>query len=69
MKQKTLVEEKWDAVLVDEGQTFQPNWFKCCVAALKDSENGDLLIVSDKSQSLYQRRNFTWKSVGVKAQG
>jgi hypothetical protein len=62
-------EEKWDAVLIDEAHTFYPAWFKCCAAALKDPENGDLLIVSDRSQSLYNRQKFTWKSVGVKAQG
>lgn len=67
--EKTPTQEKWNAVLVDEGHTFQPNWFKCCAAALKDPENGDLLIVSDKSQSLYPRRKFTWKSLGIKAQG
>ncbi|MGB3193240.1 MAG: 3'-5' exonuclease [Limnoraphis sp.] len=60
---------KWDSLLVDEAHTFYPAWFKCCAAALKDPENGDLLIVSDKSQSLYQRQKFTWKSVGIKAQG
>ncbi|MEA5522887.1 nuclease-related domain-containing DEAD/DEAH box helicase [Limnoraphis robusta] len=36
-------EQKWDAVLVDEAHTFHPNWFKCCAAALKDPDNGDLL--------------------------
>jgi superfamily I DNA/RNA helicase len=63
------LEQKWDAILVDEAHTFSPSWFKCCVTALKDPENGDLMIVSDGSQSLYQRGNFTWKSVGIKAQG
>jgi superfamily I DNA/RNA helicase len=63
------VEQKWDAVLIDEAHTFHPNWFKCCAAALKDPENDDLLIVSDKSQSLYKRQKFSWKSVGIKAQG
>ncbi|EAW35195.1 DEAD/DEAH box helicase [Lyngbya sp. PCC 8106] len=62
-------EQKWDAVLIDEAHTFHPNWFKCCAAALKDPENDDLLIVSDRSQSLYKRHPFTWKSVGIKAQG
>ncbi|NER91554.1 nuclease-related domain-containing DEAD/DEAH box helicase [Moorena sp. SIO3A2] len=63
------IEEKWDAVLVDEAHTFYPNWFTCCKQALKDPENGDLLIVSDKVQSIYKRQKFTWKSVGIKAQG
>lgn len=63
------LESMWDAILVDEAHTFSPSWFKCCVAALKDPENGDLMIVSDGSQSLYQRCNFTWRSVGVRARG
>ncbi|NEO36793.1 MAG: DNA helicase II [Moorea sp. SIOASIH] len=61
--------EKWDAVLVDEAHTFYPNWFTCCKQALKDPENGDLLIVSDTIQSIYKSQKFTWKSVGIKAQG
>lgn len=63
------IEQKWDSILVDEAHTFSPSWFRCCVAALKDSEQGDLMIVSDGSQSLYQRGEFTWKSVGIKATG
>lgn len=66
---KLTLEQKWDAILVDEAHTFSPSWFRCCVSALKDPENGDLIIVSDGSQSLYKRSIFTWKSVGIKAQG
>ncbi|NJM98757.1 MAG: AAA family ATPase [Phormidesmis sp. RL_2_1] len=62
-------EKKWDAVLVDEAHTFDKSWFPCCVAALKDTEEGDLMIVSDRNQGLYKRSEFSWKSVGVKAQG
>ena len=67
--QKLPAEKRWDSVLVDEAHTFDKSWFPCCVAALKDSEDGDLLIVSDRNQGLYKRREFSWKSVGVKAQG
>lgn len=63
------LQQKWDSILVDEAHTFSPNWFECCIAALKDSDNGDLMIVSDGAQKLYKRRDFTWQSVGVKAQG
>ena len=61
--------DRWDAVLVDEAHTFFQSWFTCCVAALKDREAGDLLIVSDRNQGLYKRAAFTWKSVGINAQG
>ncbi|MEO0644673.1 MAG: 3'-5' exonuclease [Cyanobacteria bacterium J06650_10] len=67
--QKLPEEKRWDAVLVDEAHTFDQSWFPCCVAALKDTEDGDLMIVSDRNQGLYKRREFSWKSVGVKAQG
>ncbi|MCC5608352.1 AAA family ATPase [Nostoc sp. CHAB 5834] len=67
--ENTPIKHKYDAVLVDEGQTFDPMWFKCCVAALKDSEHGNLMIVADGRQSVYKRNNFTWNSVGVKAVG
>ena len=67
---QTLSENRrWDAVLIDEAHTFDRSWFPCCVAALKDPEDGDLLIVSDRNQGLYKRGEFTWNSVGVKAQG
>ncbi|MBD2110015.1 3'-5' exonuclease [Nodosilinea sp. FACHB-13] len=61
--------ERWDSILVDEAHTFTREWFECCVAGLKDPENGDLVVVSDGNQSLYQRSKFTWRSVGIKAQG
>jgi len=63
------LDQKWDAVLVDEAHTFSPKWFLCCVAALKEPQDGNLLVVSDGSQSLYKRRQFTWKSIGIQAQG
>ncbi len=67
--QQLPVDRRWDAVLVDEAHTFDESWFPCCVAALKDREDGDLLIVSDRNQGLYQRREFSWLSVGIQARG
>jgi hypothetical protein len=62
--------EKYDAVLVDEGHDFHPDWFRCCVAALRDPAASDLIIAVDGCQSLYRRpRSMTWKSVGVQAVG
>jgi len=63
------IHQKWDAVLVDEAQTFFSSWLKCCVTALKDSDNSNLMLVADGNQGLYKRRGFTWKSVGIKAVG
>jgi superfamily I DNA/RNA helicase len=59
--------DKFDAILVDEAHTFHSSWFSSCLAALK--ENGDLLVATDANQRLYKRNSFTWKSLGIKAQG
>jgi superfamily I DNA/RNA helicase len=60
---------KYDAVFVDEAQDFCKSWFLCSKLALKETDDGDLLIVGDGSQSLYRRRPFTWKEGGVNAVG
>jgi len=60
---------RFDAILVDEAQDFEPNWFSCLLAAMKDRENGDLLIVADAAQGLYRRSKISWKSLGIKASG
>jgi superfamily I DNA/RNA helicase len=59
----------YDAVFIDEAQDFSKNWFLCAKLALKDPDDGDLLIVGDGTQSLYRRRRFTWREAGVNAQG
>jgi hypothetical protein len=62
--------EKYDAVLIDEAHDFEPDWLRCAVGMLRGGPEGDLLIAVDGAQSLYGRpRAFTWKGVGVQAQG
>ncbi|CAN5800191.1 NERD domain-containing protein/DEAD/DEAH box helicase [soil metagenome] len=62
--------EKYDAILIDEGHDFAPDWFRIASGMLRGGAEGDLLIGLDAAQSLYGRsRSFTWKSVGVQAQG
>jgi hypothetical protein len=60
---------RYDAVFIDEAQDFSQSWFQCARLALKEPDDGDLLIVGDGSQSLYRRRNFTWAQAGVNAVG
>ncbi len=62
--------DRYDAVLIDEAHDFEPDWFRCAVAFLRGGAEGELLIVLDGAQSLYQRtRAFTWAGVGVQARG
>lgn len=62
-------ELRYDAVLVDEAHIMHPSWFRALKAALRDPEDGSLLIVNDASQKLRRRKRFSWASVGVRAQG
>lgn len=59
----------YDAVLVDEGQDFEPSWYRCVLQALREPLTGDLLIVGDGSQTAYRRNRVSWKSLGIRAQG
>jgi UvrD-like helicase C-terminal domain/AAA domain len=62
--------DKYDAMLIDEAQDFQPEWLRCATGFLKGGPEGDMVIAVDGAQSLYGRpRSFTWKSVGVQAHG
>lgn len=57
------------AVLVDEAQDFDPSWFLCVLEAMEDPHDGDLVIVADGAQSLYQKRRISWKALGISAAG
>ncbi|MDF1813192.1 MAG: 3'-5' exonuclease [Verrucomicrobiales bacterium] len=60
---------EYDAVFIDEAQDFEPGWFSCLLAAVKDPENGDFVIAGDGAQGLYERSGIRWKHLGVRAQG
>jgi superfamily I DNA/RNA helicase len=44
-------DEKFDAILVDEGQDFKENWYLCLDQMLK--ENGHFYIFADRHQNLF----------------
>lgn len=61
---------RFDSVLIDEAQDFDADWFSCALAAMKDPQNCDLLIVGDGGQGVYRRRNkVSWKGLGIRAAG
>lgn len=61
---------QYGAVLIDEGHDFQPEWLRL-VAQMVDPKSNSLLLLYDDAQSIYgrHRRRFSFKSVGVQAQG
>jgi superfamily I DNA and RNA helicase len=58
--------EPFDAILVDEGQDLNNDMLRVILRLLKPK--GDLVIALDAYQDLY-RRDFSWRSVGIEAQG
>ncbi|WP_291018859.1 3'-5' exonuclease [Hydrogenophaga sp.] len=59
------------AVLIDEGHDFAPEWFKLIVQMVDPATNS-LLVLYDDAQSIYERtknRQFSFRSVGIQAQG
>ena len=62
---------QYQAVLIDEGHDFAPEWLKLLVQMVDPSTNS-LLVLYDDAQSIYERtkkRNFSFRSVGIQAQG
>jgi superfamily I DNA/RNA helicase len=60
---------QYGAVLIDEGHDFEPEWLKLAVQMVHPYTSS-LLVLYDDAQSIYgKRRSFSFKSVGVQAQG
>ncbi len=62
---------QYQAVLIDEGHDFAPEWLKL-VTQMVDPSTNSLLLLYDDAQSIYERarsKQFSFKSVGVQAQG
>lgn len=49
-----LPDERYDAVVVDEGQDFLPDWWPCLDEALKDGRDGTLYAFYDPNQDIYE---------------
>ncbi len=62
---------QYGAVMIDEGHDFEPDWYKLIVQMI-DPQTNSLLVLYDDAQNINgrsDRRKFTWKSLGVQAQG
>lgn len=66
---------KFDAVLIDEYQDFRDDWIKLCLALCKKhkynnrEESENFFLAGDRLQSIYNPKDHTWKSLGVKVHG
>jgi hypothetical protein len=68
---KQIPSGQYQAILIDEGHDFAPEWLKL-VTQMVDPTTNSLLLLYDDAQNIYERhrnRQFSFKSVGVQAQG
>jgi UvrD-like helicase C-terminal domain/Nuclease-related domain/AAA domain len=68
---KQIPSGQYQAVLIDEGHDFQPEWLKL-VTQMVDPTSNSLLLLYDDAQSINERsrtKQFSFKSVGIQAQG
>lgn len=68
---KQIPSGQYQAVLIDEGHDFQPQWLKL-ITQMVDPATNSLLLLYDDAQSIYERKHtkqFSFKSVGIQAQG
>ena len=62
---------QYSAVMIDEGHDFAPEWLKL-VAQMVNPSTDSLLVLYDDAQNLYgqrAKRQFSFKALGIKAQG
>jgi hypothetical protein len=62
---------QYQAVLIDEGHDFAPEWLRL-ITQMVDPVTNSLLVLYDDAQSIYERsrsKQFSFKSVGIQAQG
>ena len=68
---KQIPSGQYQAVMIDEGHDFAPEWLKL-ITQMVDPATNSLLVLYDDAQSIYERarsKQFSFKSVGIQAQG
>ncbi len=61
---ESLPDERYDAVVVDEGQDFHPDWWDPIQTIERDGEKGYLYVFYDPAQNLYNRSGVSIPSLG-----
>lgn len=71
VERKQIPAGQYQAVLIDEGHDFQPEWLKL-VTQMVDPATNSLLVLYDSAQDIYGKskaRGFSFKSLGIQAAG
>jgi hypothetical protein len=68
LKNKEAILPTYDAILIDEGQDFDPEWLNL-VSSLLSEKTQSLLLVEDRAQSIYKRKRSLVQDTGLSFQG
>jgi hypothetical protein len=68
LKNKESILPKYDAILIDEGQDFDPEWL-ALISSLINENTQSLLLVEDRAQSIYKRKRSYLQDTGLSFQG
>ena len=60
-----LPDERYDAVVVDEGQDFHPDWWDPIQTIEREGEQGNLYVFYDPAQNLYNESGVSIPSLGT----
>ncbi|MDO3678567.1 3'-5' exonuclease [Paenibacillus ehimensis] len=58
----------YDAILIDEGQDFEPDWLKLLSLCL-NPDTQSLLLVEDRAQSIFKRKTSLAQDIGLDFRG
>ena len=58
----------YDAILVDEGQDYNKDWWQTLRAAVEPEPDGEMLLVADKTQNIYGK-DLTWLDESLRGTG
>ncbi|MGD6853931.1 3'-5' exonuclease [Bacillus infantis] len=68
LEKKEAILPTYDAILIDEGQDFDPEWLRL-VSLLINENTQSLLLVEDRAQSIYKRKRSYVQDTGLSFQG
>ncbi|PWK16463.1 3'-5' exonuclease [Tumebacillus permanentifrigoris] len=68
IEKKEAILPKYEAILIDEGQDFAPEWLKL-VSSVLSEETQSLLLVEDRAQNIFKRKTSLNQNIGLDFRG
>lgn len=67
-KSNEVVLPRYDAILIDEGQDFEPEWLEL-IAHVLNPDTQSLLLVEDRAQNIFRRKSSLAQNTGLDFRG